>query len=112
MAVLAVQNVTRAGLAPAYTPAAAGGDTFTPSKDTILHVKNGGAAARTITIVTPKEAFPGAAVADTIVNVPAGGERLIGPFPYQHYAKPSDGLANVTYDAVTSVTVAALQVAE
>lgn len=112
MALLAPQDVTRAGLAPAYTAVAAGGDTFTPSKDTILHVKNASAAAVTVTIVTPKQAFDGAEIADTQVSVPAAGERIIGPFPSQHYAKPADGLADITYSAAANVTAAVLRIGE
>lgn len=112
MALLATQNVTRAGLAPAYSAAAAGGDEFTPSKDTILHVKNGHTAAQTVTVVTPKQTEYGADIADTAVSVPAGSERLVGPFPYQHYANPADGKADITYSGVTALTVAVVQVAE
>lgn len=112
MALLATQNVTRAGLAPTYSAAAAGGDEFTPSKDTILHVKNGSAGALTVTVVTPKATEYGADIADTAVSIPAAGERVIGPFPYQHYANPADGKADITYSGVTSLTVAVIQVAE
>ena len=112
MAVIATQQVTRAGIAPTYSAAAAGGDKFTPTKDTVLHVKNGGGAAVTATVVTPKEAFVGAAIADIAVSVPAAGERLIGPFPASDFRAATDGLADITWSAVTSVTVAALETAE
>lgn len=111
MAILATQSVTRAGLTPAYGAAAAGGDKFTPNDRTVLHVKNASAASVTVTVDVPAEAFPGAAIADTAVAVPAGSERLIGPFPPRYYADPTDaGLADVTYSASASVTVGAFRV--
>lgn len=112
MATLTKQSITRAGLVPAYVAAAAGGDKFTPDKDSCLHVKNGSAGALTVTIVTPKE-VAGHAVADTAVSVPAAGERLIGSFPAEHYANPADvGLAAITYSGVTSLTLAVLTLGE
>ncbi len=112
MAVLVSQQVTRTGIAPAYTAAAAGGDKFAPTKDTVLHVKNASAGALTATIVTPKEAFLGAAIADISVSIPATGERLIGPFPASDFRSTTDGLADITYSGVTSLTVAVIETAE
>lgn len=112
MATLTTQQVTRSGLAPTFAAAAAGGDKFAGTKDTVLYVKNGGGSAVTVTIVTPKEAFAGAAIADIAVPVPAAGERVIGPFPASNFNDPADGLTSVIYSGVTSVTVAALQVQE
>lgn len=109
MAVLNPQKITRAGLNPSYAAAGAGGDEFIPDKDTYLHVKNGSGGSLNVTIVTPREAFDGAAIADTVVAVPASGERLIGPFPAEHYASPADGKADITYSGVTSLTVAVLK---
>lgn len=112
MATLATQTITLAGLDPTYVAAGVGGDEFTPDRDTYLHVK-GGAGGCNVTIVTPREAFPGAAIADIVVNVPAGPEeRLIGPFPAEHFADPTNGQADVTYSAPSGVTVAVLKVQE
>lgn len=111
MATLATQSVKRSGLAPAYAAAAAGGDKFTPTSGTFLHVKNSDAAAHTVTVATPKQVIPDIETGDLAVSVPAGGERLIGPFPASHFGNPADtGLAAITYDAVTGVTIAAIQV--
>lgn len=107
MAQLATQSITRAGLAPAYAAAAAGGDTFTPDNRTLLHVKNGSGGALTVTVVTPRTDALGNAVADNAVSVPAAGERMIGPFPAEHYGDPTTGLASLTYSAVTSLTIGA-----
>ena len=112
MAVLAVQRITRAGLAPAYSAAAGGGDKFSPTDRTFLHVKNGGGSPITATVVTPKQTSYGAAIADIAVSVPAAGERMIGPFPRQHFADTDDALADITYSAVTSVTVAVVELSD
>lgn len=110
MAILTVQDVKRTGVAPSYAACAGGGDRFAPSKDTILHVKNGSGGALTVAIVTPNNAIPDVAVADVAVSVPAGGERFIGPFPYEHFAaNDGSGLADITYSGVTSLTIAALK---
>lgn len=112
MAQLTVQQIKRSGLAPSYVAASAGGDTFAPSSDTFLHVKNASAGAITVTVVTPGNVLGDIAIADVSVSVPAGAERMIGPFPYEYFADPTDGLADITYSAVGSVTVAAIQVSK
>lgn len=109
MALLTVQSITRAGVLPTYAAAAGGGDTFLPSTDTFLHVKNGSGGALTVTAATPGS-VAGLAIADAAVSVPATSERMIGPFPAEYFADPTTGLCNVTYSGVTSLTVAAVQV--
>lgn len=110
MATLATQSVTRAGVAPTYAAAAAGGDRFTPSTDTFLHVKNASAGALTVTVVTPRTDAYGNAIADNAISVPASGERMIGPFPADWYGSTTDGLADITYSGVTSLTIGAFTV--
>ncbi len=105
MAALTTLNIPLAGVAPSYAAAAAGGDTFLPTNNTFLHVKNASGSAITVTIVTPGS-VQGQAVADTAVSVPATtGERLIGPMRADLYARTSDGRADITYSAATSVTI-------
>lgn len=112
MALLSVQTVSRAGATPSYAAANGGGDTFVPDKDTFLHVKNGGGGAITVTVVTPRSDAIGNVIADNAVSVTNGQERMIGPFPYEHYADPSTGVANISYSGVASVTVGAFRVVE
>jgi len=112
MALLASQNISRAGLASAYAAASAGGDTFAPSSLTLLHVKNGSAGALTVTIVTPRNDAYGNAIADNAISVPAAGERMIGPFPAESYADPTTGLGNISYSGTTSLTIGAFQVTQ
>lgn len=107
MALLASQQVTRAGLAPNYAAAAAGGDKVDPGPSTMLHVKNGSAAAVTVTLQVPVT-FQGQTVSNVAVNVPAGGERIIGPVGAELFRNPADGKADISYSAAASVTVAAL----
>lgn len=107
MANLATQVITLEGVGPTYAAAAGGGDTFTPGDDVFLHVKNGGGAPITVTVVTPNTVGT-LAIADVTVSVPAAGERMIGPMPRQTFSRSADGLGDITYSAVTSVTVAVL----
>jgi hypothetical protein len=111
MATLATQEIGLGGLAPAYAAAAGGGDAFTPDADTFLHVKNGSGGAITVTVATPGSLLGGAlAVPDVAVSVPAGGERMIGPFPPSYFADSANsGLAAITYSGVTSLTIAVLR---
>lgn len=108
MATLATQLVTRAGTAPTYAAATVSGDRFTPGPSTWLHVKNTNGSSMVVTVVTPRTDALGNAVADNTVTVPATtGERVIGPFPAEFYGSTTDGLADITYSAVTGVTIGA-----
>lgn len=108
---LAVQEITIAGLDPAYTAANVDGHAVVNQRRAFLHVKNGSAASVTVTVVTPLT-VGGRAVADDAVAIPASGERMIGPFdPSVHNGTGVDkGKVHVDFSAVTSVTVAALAV--
>lgn len=108
MADLDTQQIGLPGLKAAYAAANSGGDRFRPDQRTFVHVKNGDAAAHTVTIATPGTAF-GQPIDDLQVNVPAGEDRMIGPFPPGGFAG-ADGMADITYTAATSVTVAVLRV--
>jgi hypothetical protein len=111
MAALSNQEVKRAGLKPAYASANGGGDTFEPGENVYLHAKNGSEASITVTIVTPGKVI-GADIADVAVAIPGGEERMIGPFPSRHFADPTTGKASITYSGVTSLTIAALELAQ
>lgn len=108
MAVLTVQDVTAAGLTPTYVAASAGGDSFVNDGRTVLHVKNGDTVAHTVTIVSAKTCNQGFQH-NIQVTVGAGSDKMIGPFPTDRFNNDS-GQVSVTYDGVTSVTVAALQI--
>ena len=111
MAVLAVQQITRAGLDAALAAAAAGGDAFANTGRAFLRVSNAHlSAARTVTIASqlPAGAIPqGAAKSDVIVAVPASEERFIGPFDPAAF-NDANGRVVVTYDDEADLTVAAV----
>lgn len=109
MAELTVQSIADSGLAPTYASAAGGGDEFTWSERAFLHVKNGDASAITVTISSQYSSPPdGTAAADLEVTVDGSGEKMIGPLNRQGY-RDGDGMVQVGYSAVTSVTVGAFK---
>jgi hypothetical protein len=113
MATLTVTSVVRTGVAETLTAAAGGGDKFLPSKDTFFVVNNGGGGAITVTFASTNTSY-GLAVADAVSSptVGAGERRIFGPFPAEVFANASDGLCDVTYSGVTSVTVNPFKLAQ
>ena len=106
MALLDEQVIGTAGLEPAYAAATAGGDTMRTGKGRILHVKNAGTAAMTVTVDSVKPCSQGGDH-NLGITVPAGEDRMIGPIN-ERFAQGATGLANLTYTATAGVTVAAL----
>lgn len=104
MAVLSVQQSKIGGTNLAFAAAAAGGDSFAPNERAALHVRNASAGAVTVTVVVPGNTRFGQAAPDVPVTVPVG-DTVIGPFS-SDLADPADGLVDVLYSAVASVTVA------
>jgi hypothetical protein len=108
MALLSPTVVAAAGIRVDNVLAAAtgGGDTFLPADDVSLVVNNGGGGAITVTVTT-HQTSRGLAIADApaAVSVAAGQRWEFGPFPAELYADPTDGLADIAYSGVTSVTV-------
>ena len=110
MALLTTQVVSLSGLTRTFSAASGGGDTFVPGDGVCLQVKNAGGSPVTVTVVTPNT-VGGLAIADSVSTVPATtGDVLIGPFSRENFARPSDGLGEITYSGVTSVTVAVVDV--
>lgn len=112
MAELTVQASAVAGTAITFGAAAAGGDSFNNTGANagrvILLVKNGDASGKTVTVnsqVPCNQGFDH----DQAVTVAAGATEAIGPFAPDRW-NDSSGLVQVTYSAVTSVTVAAVRV--
>lgn len=115
MATLTVQNIAKTGLNPVYG-AVALSDTFLNVGDerNYLHVKNGSGASINVTVVAQKTQVkvPGVGqltIANQIVAVPAGQERIIGPF--SEAFNDANGMVVVNYSAITTVTAAALRLA-
>jgi hypothetical protein len=111
MALITAQEINYAGTTASYS-AVNSSDTFVPDDRTFLHVKNTNASTRDITITTPRTGVGGVAIADITVTI-AGttGDEMIGPFPAQHFADPSTGVATVAYTATAGVTAALLRLA-
>lgn len=105
---LTVQQIDRDGLEATYSSANADGNHFDNQADhrTFLHVKNDDGSDHTVTL-TVQETVDGQSVTNPTVTVTAGEERFIGPFPASIYN--SSGQVYVEFDAVTSVTVAAIR---
>lgn len=110
MAALATQKVTRNGAAVTYTAAAGGGDTCKPGANTVLHVKNGGGASITVTVTSTGSVY-GHPIVLTPVAIGAGLERLIGPLRPEVVGNAAGDVA-IAYTAVTTVTVAVIDVSD
>jgi hypothetical protein len=106
MAKLAVQQVSLTGIEPTFVAADSLGDSFTNHGRTIFHVKNGDAAAKSVTITSNPCNY--GEIHDVVVSVPAGEERQIGAFNERRF-NDDNYEVNVSYDSVTSVTVAAIK---
>lgn len=111
---MTLQTVQNIGRLPALTPAyvaATTPDTFLPGEDVFLHVKNGSGASMNVVVpVAAPGPIAGLGYVQSISNaVPAGQERMIGPFPAQYFADPVTGLATVTFSSTASVTYGVFQ---
>lgn len=107
MSLRATTQVTIAGVTLSTTGVSGGaGDTFTPGDTTFLVVANVGGVDTVATIVTPRTSIGGTAIADLPVTIAAGTFELIGPFPPEHFADPTTGLATVTWSVTASVAFA------
>lgn len=106
MATLTVQEISRTGITPTYTGADVAGDEFlNDGRLTFVQFKNTNDATRTVTFVT-QQTVDGLAVADRAVTIPAtSGDKMVGPFPILVY-NDTDQLVQMTYNAVTNLSVA------
>jgi hypothetical protein len=110
MATLTPQTSNRTGITPTYNSCAAGGDAIPNNGKVLLHFKNTNAAARVVTFAT-QATVDGQAVADPTLTVPlTSGDKMIGPFPPSIY-NDANGLLQLTYDAVTNLSVAVIRIA-
>lgn len=106
MALLSHQIVGVSGLEATYAAADVAGDTVAPADNLVLHVVNGDVSDHTVTLVRPGTSY-GVANPDVPVVVTAGEERFI-KVP-REFGSGDPRVVSITYDAVTSVTVAALR---
>lgn len=111
MADLVVKKVILTGLNPndpVYVACTGGGDSVLNSGFTCLHVVNGHSGAWVVTVNSIAKCSQGFDH-DSIVSVPAGEERMIGPFDRGRFNDANGKLA-ITYDGVTALTIAAIEV--
>lgn len=108
MALLTVAAASRSGVDMTGAAATSGGDTFANTGHEILFVTNGDSGSHTVTVALQKE-LDGQSATARVVTVAAGKTEAIGPFQAGLYSD-DDGIAHVTYSAVTSVTVKVLKV--
>jgi hypothetical protein len=109
MATLAVTQLLATGaVEPALTAAAGGGDQFPNNGRTYLKVTNGGGAPITVTIASQRSCDQGS-THNTTNSITNGTTELMGPFPTERF-NDALGMVQVTYSAVTTVTVGAFSV--
>jgi hypothetical protein len=111
VALAATQEISTAGIAPAYQGSLLTTNVYTFPNDgrTFLHIKKSGAGACTATVVTPGS-YRGQAIADLTFNVPAStGDVMAGPFPADLYTDPATGLATVSFSEITGLTAAVVR---
>lgn len=108
MALLAYQKSAAVGATITMAAADVAGDTVAPRADGMVLVRNGSGAEITVTVVVPGTQYDKARP-DITKAVAAGAYAAFGPFP-NDLADPTDHLVDITYSAVTTVTVAAISV--
>lgn len=91
-----------ADVAGAAVAAAAGGDTAPVGPHRFLYVNNADASPHTVTVDTPGT-VKGHAITDASLVVAAGDHGIL---PLHNVYRGTNGRAVITYDDVTSVTVA------
>lgn len=106
MSTLTVVDITLAGGTPSFVAAGSTGDVFANTRGTaMLHIKNSDSSPHNVTFDCQKPCSYGYDH-DVVVAVPAGEERIVGPFATYRW-NDADGKVHVSYDAVTGLTVAA-----
>ena len=108
MAVLTPQKTSQVGVSVTLQAAAGGGDSFPAAGNRVLRVNNASGASINVTVNSQKTCDQGFDH-DLVVAVPAATTREIGPFDPTRF-RDANGLVQVTYSAVASVTVACVEV--
>lgn len=104
MALLTTQTIVRTGLSPTYAAVAAS-DTYVPTAETFIHVKNGGGSPDVCVCTVQGSDPPGFLISDNSVSVTNAQERMIGPLPANFFADPATGLGTITNSFTTTVTI-------
>lgn len=114
MATLTTQVINRAGTVITPVAAAGGGDAMACGSGLMLEVVNGGGSPITVTLAVPaaRTYEPNVAITSPAVVVTNATTRWIGPVDAATFMDPVTGLCTITYSGVTTVTVAAVQLAQ
>jgi hypothetical protein len=94
-----------AGVALTYQAATGGGDKYAAGSGR-LHVRNGDGSAITVTIVGQQFCNQGTKH-DLTYTVAGASDKILGPFDTTRF-DDGTGFIQITYSAVTSVTVAVI----
>jgi hypothetical protein len=104
MSLRAVEQLTRAGLAPAFNAADVAGDAFPNDGRTMARWKNTSGAPITVTIAIP-QGVDGQTTPGKVVTVPATtGDMTTDVFPPEY--NNSLGQVTCTYSGVTNLSIA------
>ncbi len=112
MATLTTQTISETGLDVTYSAASSGGDKLTPGRRVFLHVQNGGSGSVVVTVddtLSPEPTGSASFNPDLEVTIEPSGDRYIGPIVDTRFQN-AEGLADISYDQVNDVTVAAMSV--
>lgn len=104
MALQATQKSTIAGLNPVYAAANAGGDTFVNTGNEQVKIKCG--ATGCVATFVAQGACNHGTLHNGTVTVPANQERIIGPFRDTQRWNNASQQVSITYDQVSTVTIA------
>lgn len=108
MAILSVQESTRAGITIVKNACAGGGDSYLNNGNVIPYFENGSGAPITVTF-TIAQSVEGSTPAGRQYTIPATSNLLIDPFPEAQY-NDVNRRVNMSYSGVTSLTVALIQI--
>lgn len=113
MATISEQTFDEAGTDLTLTAAASGGDDFANQGQQFLVIKNGDASSKTVTVTAQNTSFESSTYGNAVkenqsLAVAAGSVGVMGPFPVQAF-NDSNGKAQITYSAVTSLEVAVVK---
>ena len=81
---------------------------FANTGEEVIHIKNGGASATTVTITSAQQCNQGFSH-DLTVTIAAGADKFIGPFPTNRFNN-SNGLTTFACSVITSVTAAVMRI--
>ena len=109
MATLTVQESSIDGITPTFNACDVAGDEFVNDGDIWIHIDNSDASPHTATIDTP-QTVDGLALSNPAVVVAAGTQAVAGPFSTTRF-NDAAGKVQITYDAVTSLTIAVIRLA-